>query len=119
MTTRSEPVEAIIERYRSSGRADKQRILDEFVAVTGCHRKHAIRVLCRPEKKPPAARQYATRYDARVREALVVLWETSIPSDRRRTPHFAAAFRDCGSRRQSLCRRAARQDPTWPPGGRI
>jgi len=77
MATRSELIEAIIERYRSSGRADKQRILDEFVAVTGYHRKHAIRVLCRPEKKPPAARQHATRYDARVREALVVLWEAS------------------------------------------
>lgn len=77
MATRSELVEAIIERYRSSGRADKQLILDEFVAVTGYHRKHAIRVLCRPETRPPATRQYATRYDARVREALVVLWEAS------------------------------------------
>ena len=77
MATRSELVEAIIERYRSSGRADKQRILDEFVAVTGYHRKHAIRVLCRPKSKPPAAKQYITRYDANVREALVVLWEAS------------------------------------------
>jgi len=47
MATRTELVEAIIERYRSSSRADKQRILDEFVAVTGHHRKHAIRVLAR------------------------------------------------------------------------
>ncbi|WP_245444659.1 hypothetical protein [Microvirga sp. KLBC 81] len=77
MATRSELIEAIIERYRSSRRADKQRILDEFVAVTGYHRKHAIRVLCRRESKPSAARQHATRYDARVREALVVLWEAS------------------------------------------
>ena len=77
MATRSELVEAIVERYRSSGRADKQRILDEFVAVTGYHRKHAIRVLSRPKSKPPATRQYATRYDGRVREALVVLWEAS------------------------------------------
>lgn len=77
MATRSELVEAIIERYRSSRRADKQRILDEFVAVTGYHRKHAIRLLCRCQSKPPAARQYATRYDGRVREALVVLWEAS------------------------------------------
>ena len=68
MATRSELVEAIIERYRSSDRADKQRILDEFVAVTGYHRKHAIRVLCRPEKKPPAARQHATRPTSRACE---------------------------------------------------
>ncbi|WP_246529638.1 hypothetical protein [Microvirga zambiensis] len=51
--------------------------MDEFVAVTGYLRKHAIRVLCRPETRSPATRQYATRYDARVREALVVLWEAS------------------------------------------
>jgi len=77
MAMRSELVEAIIERYRSSSRVGKQRILDKFVAVTGYHRKHTIRVLCRSEKKPPATRRYATRYDARVREALVVLWEAS------------------------------------------
>ncbi|OHV86694.1 hypothetical protein ORS3428_23005 [Mesorhizobium sp. ORS 3428] len=34
IATRSELVEAMIERYRSSCRADKQRVLDEFVAVT-------------------------------------------------------------------------------------
>ena len=77
MATRAELVAAILERYRSSSRADKQRILDEFVAVTGYHRKHAIRLLGRPEKKPSAARQSITRYDGEVREALVVLWEAS------------------------------------------
>ncbi|MFC5087172.1 hypothetical protein [Microvirga arabica] len=51
MATRSELVEAIIECYRSSGRVDKQLILDEFVAVTGYHRKHAIRLLCRCQSK--------------------------------------------------------------------
>ena len=40
---RDELVRAIGERYRASRRAEKQ-ILDEFVAVTGFHRKHAIRV---------------------------------------------------------------------------
>jgi hypothetical protein len=43
--TRRELVAAIRERYRSALALDKQRILDEFVAVTGYHRKHAIRVL--------------------------------------------------------------------------
>ena len=27
-------------RYRSSSKKDKSRILDEFIAVTGHHRKH-------------------------------------------------------------------------------
>ncbi len=77
MATRTELVEAIIERYRSSCRVDKQRILDEFVAVTGYHRKHAIRVLRHRETGPPRARQYAVQYGSEVREALVALWEAS------------------------------------------
>ena len=77
MATRTDLIEAIIERYRSSCRADKRRILDEFVAVTGYHRKHAIRVLRHRESEPPSARQYAVQYGPEVREALVVLWEAS------------------------------------------
>jgi len=33
-----EYVQAIYQRYRQAARADKQRILDEFCAVTGHHR---------------------------------------------------------------------------------
>ena len=43
--TRVELVRAIGERYRAGTRKEKLRILDEFVAVTGYHRKHRIRVL--------------------------------------------------------------------------
>ena len=35
------------ERYKGSSKSDKTKILDEFVAVSGCHRKHAIRLLAR------------------------------------------------------------------------
>ena len=35
----------IQDRYRVSSTNDKTRILDEFLAVTGHHRKHAIRLL--------------------------------------------------------------------------
>ncbi len=44
-------------RYLQAGRAEKTRILDEFVAATGYHRKHAIRKLrkgipeCRRERR--------------------------------------------------------------------
>ena len=41
MATRDELVGAIAERYVQGGRAEKSRILGEFVAVTGFHRKHA------------------------------------------------------------------------------
>ena len=45
VAARRELVRAIGERYRDAAREDKLRILDEFVAVTGYHRKHSIRVL--------------------------------------------------------------------------
>ena len=45
MTTRKELVEALRLRYRSAVFSDRIKILDEFVALTCYHRKHAIRVL--------------------------------------------------------------------------
>lgn len=77
MATRTELVEAIIERYRSSSRADKQRILDEFVAVTGHHRKHAIRVLARRKQPSRGNKNTSLRYGSDVRDALILLWEVS------------------------------------------
>ena len=38
-------VKAIHPRYLQANKGEKGRILDEFVAATGCHRKHAIRRL--------------------------------------------------------------------------
>ena len=43
--TRQELVTAVADRYRQSTAAEKRLILDEFVALTGYHRKHAVRVL--------------------------------------------------------------------------
>ncbi|WP_018240403.1 DDE-type integrase/transposase/recombinase [Ensifer sp. BR816] len=78
MATRSELVEAIVDRYRRARRDDKGRVLDEFVAVTGYHRKHAIRVLNRREMKPSSGKgRHLLRYENDVREALIVLWEAS------------------------------------------
>ena len=45
MTTRNELIMAVAERYARSGRIERGRILDEFTAVTGLHRKHAMRLL--------------------------------------------------------------------------
>jgi hypothetical protein len=78
MATKGELLIAIGDRYRASGRAERSKILDEFVAVTGYHRKHAIRLL-RPkiEASEPVPRRVRRRYDDRVREALIGLWEAS------------------------------------------
>ncbi len=45
MATRDELLAAVAARYQSGARADKTRIVDEFAAVTGFHRKHAMRLL--------------------------------------------------------------------------
>src|ERR1700694_775738 len=45
MTTRKELVAALQLRYSSAAFGDRIKILDEFVALTGYHRKHAIRLL--------------------------------------------------------------------------
>ena len=45
MATRDELVGALAGRYAASNRKERGRILDEFVAVSGLHRKHAMRLL--------------------------------------------------------------------------
>jgi hypothetical protein len=70
-----EYVQAIYQRYRHATRSDKRRILDEFCAVTGYHRKAAIRVLNGPA--PGAARPPRRRpltYPSPVIEALRQIW---------------------------------------------
>jgi len=78
MATRDELVAAIAHRYSQSGRAERGRILDEFVAVTGFHRNHAARLLGHTrQERPIGPRPERRTYDDAVREALIVLWETS------------------------------------------
>ena len=75
---RRELVRAIGERYRVAAREDKLRILDEFVAVTGHHRKHSIRVLNDDSTATATVRAPRLRlYDEAVREVLIVLWEAA------------------------------------------
>src|SRR5271155_21243 len=78
MATRDELVGALAGRYGASNRVDRGLILDEFVAVSGLHRKHAMRLL----RSGQAGRRSGPRpgrrlYKDAVREALVVMWEAS------------------------------------------
>jgi hypothetical protein len=78
MATRRELVLAINERYASARRSDKTKVLDEFVALTGHHRKHAMRLL--RGAAPPSGRgpRPGRRvYGEDVRAALVMAWEAS------------------------------------------
>ena len=45
MATRNELLRAIVLRYRDGTRGERSRMLDEFTALTGYHRKHAMRLL--------------------------------------------------------------------------
>src|SRR5450631_2748233 len=78
MATRDELAMVLIERYARSNRTERGCILDEFAAVTGFHRKHAMRLL-RGDRagQPSAARPHRRIYDDAAREALIVIWEAS------------------------------------------
>jgi len=78
MATRDELITALSRRYGEAGRIERGRILDEFVAVSGYHRKHAMRVLRSGSTGSRNARRPGRRvYGEAVREALILLWEAS------------------------------------------
>ncbi len=78
MATRTELLTAVGERYRQGGRKERSAMLGEFVAVTGYHRKHAIRLLSRTrEARVVSERRGRRRYGADVQEALIALWEAT------------------------------------------
>jgi hypothetical protein len=88
LETRRELSAAIAERYRAADRLGKKAILDEFVKVTGYHRKHAIRIMSGKqvtEQQNPVGER---THQAAVDKALIVLWE--------------AADRICGKRLKAL-----------------
>jgi hypothetical protein len=78
MGARREVVAAVAERYRSAGRVEKGRVLNELCAVTGWHRKHAVRKLVDHARVPPQTpRRREPTYGATIKDALVALWEAS------------------------------------------
>ena len=53
-------------------------MLDEFVAMAGCHRKHAVRLLRHDEEEAKRVPSKGRRiYDEAVRQALIVVWAAS------------------------------------------
>jgi hypothetical protein len=94
--TRDELLNALSTRYRQSSKKDKARILDEFVAVSEYHRKHAIRLLggrrimdqSTQTGVAPNGKIGRRIYGEAVKEALIVIWE--------------AADRICGKRLKAI-----------------
>jgi len=79
MTTRREVVAEVGRRYRAAAHSrEKPVILDEFVALTTYHWKHALRLLNHEEAPSSPSRHFGPRiYDAAVHEALIVVWESA------------------------------------------
>jgi hypothetical protein len=77
MATRNELILALSKRYNESDRFEKGRILDEFAAITGYHRKHAMRVLRESTGNPREKQPRQRVYHRAVLEAVVVFWEAS------------------------------------------
>jgi hypothetical protein len=76
--TKQEYVQAIYARYRGARRPEKQRILDEFCAVTKQHRKHAIRLLNGPTPGAPRPRRARdVQYGRATIAALQTIWEAA------------------------------------------
>ena len=78
MATRDELVAALAGRYARAAGRNEDAILDEFAAVSGLHRKHAMRLL----RAGQANRRFGPRparrlYNDATREALIVIWEAS------------------------------------------
>ncbi len=67
---------AVQDRYRSADKIDKGKILDEFVKVTGYHRKSAIRALLNMPKQSGGRRGRPARYRS-VLSPLRAIWEAS------------------------------------------
>ena len=119
----------IRDRYRASSKKDQGRILDEFIAVTGHHRKHGIRLLGQSGddgEQQPAAKKGRRIYDESVRQAVIVVWEAAdrICSKRLKAalPHLVESMErhghldlDPGVRQRLLAASAATLDRLLQP----
>src|SRR5262249_2567265 len=67
------------ERYQQASRSEKHRLWDGMVAVTGMHRKAAVRLRRRPPRVTPGPPRAGRprRYGAEVAAAAEMLWQAS------------------------------------------
>jgi hypothetical protein len=79
LKSKRELVEVVRPRYLKANKLEKQKMLDEFTAATGYHRKHAIRVLKNQRQVQNhlkgKTKTYKTIYGGKVVQALEQIWE--------------------------------------------
>lgn len=102
-TGKRELVLAIRLRYSRASKAEKGRILDEFVATTGYHRKYAIWLLRHgPPPVPTGYRRVRIVYGQAVKQALTQVWEISGRLCSRRLHPFLPDILDTLERHREL-----------------
>lgn len=79
LLSRQELAVEVSVRYVTASRAEKGRILDEFVATTGYNRKYALTVLRHPPspRVEPIRRPRAVQYGPDVVRALNAIWDAA------------------------------------------
>jgi hypothetical protein len=79
LKSKNELVEVVQPRYLKASKFEKQKILDEFTAATGYHRKHAIRVLKNKvqvqNRLKGKTKTYKRVYRGEVVQVLEQIWE--------------------------------------------
>ena len=76
--SRRELLAAVMPRYAKAQGREKERVLDEFVASTGYHRKYAIHLLHHPPgERRRQKRRKPRRYNAKVEFALFDVWKVA------------------------------------------
>jgi len=79
LKSKHELLEVVRPRYLKANKLEKQKMLDEFTAATGYHRKHAIRVLKNQVQVQNhlkgKSKTYKTIYRGEVVQALEQIWE--------------------------------------------
>ena len=68
---------AVRNRYLAANRTEKSKILDEFIKVTGYHRKAAIRLIQRSEVKLRARKRGRRPVYKDTLQPLKAIWEAS------------------------------------------
>lgn len=79
MDTRRQLLRALKTRYQAASKAEKTRILEEFILIGGYHCKSANRLLGAVTNGNHRRRSAPARsvYGAAVQQALIALWEAS------------------------------------------
>lgn len=79
LKSKRELCETVQPRYLKANKVEKQKILDEFTAATGYHRKHAIRILKNQRQVQNhfkgKTKTYQAVYRGEVTQVLEQLWE--------------------------------------------